>query len=48
MGVARQWDYVKRMYFPDNMVVVASDNKSHYLQGLLAYRDMLGLADNWL
>ena len=34
-------NHTKRVYFADNLHVIASYNESHYLQRLLADRDML-------
>ena len=42
IGIACQWDYIKHVYFPDNLVAVAHCNENHYFQRLLAYWDMLG------
>ena len=41
MGVTCQRNYIKRVYFPDNLVTIASDNESRHFQGLLADRNML-------
>ena len=41
MGITCQRNYIKRVYFPDNLVAIASDSESRHLQGLLADRNML-------
>ena len=46
MGIARQRNHIKRVYFPDNLAVIASNDKSLYLQRWLVDWDRLGIVDD--
>ena len=46
MGIACQRDYIKRVYFPDNLVAIASNDKSLYLQRWLVDWGRLGIVDD--
>ena len=46
MGIACQRYHFKRVYFPDNLVVITSNDKSLYLQRWLVDWDRLGIVDD--
>ena len=46
MGIACQRNHFKRVYFPDNLDAIASNDKSLYLQRWLVDWGRLGIVDD--